>query len=41
MVKERKGKKSEAETGELRHQANLPLDILTIKIGSFPLKGKT
>ena len=27
--------------GELRHQALLPVDMLTIKLGTFPLKGDT
>jgi hypothetical protein len=39
--KRKKRQEEWAETGELKHQANLPLDILTIKIGTFPLKGET
>jgi hypothetical protein len=36
----KKKQEERPETDELRHQANLALDILTIKIGTFPLKGK-
>jgi len=41
MVKERKARRVSRLQGELRHQANLPFDILTIKLSTFPLKGET